>query len=588
MKKITITFFLISISWLTSSAQNHAVSALEAEVAASSWIQKHFPESPIVSITIATIWDKRGAPLLYEVKTDSISLLLSGSKAAIPIISWSHTDNHSLIEEYERNTLPCGLKSMMDCYIAQLEMCYTNDDKRLYYDDEWAELLSRETIGEVFRITEVGPLLKTVWGQGCSNNYYPEWNTGELYAYNYFIPAGSTCQHCPAGCGAVAMGQVMYYWQTPLLIKTFPEQFDWCNMTPKLLSNSPTYETNRNAIAFLLWQCAESINTCYSCGGSNSNLPDTREALVDAFQYSEDAHHSKKRYYSDAEWITKLKNHIDWGFPIIYRGSGTGGHAFVCDGYDNNGMFRFNWGWGDESLNAHYFSIRQLTPRDTNDFTREQAAIFYIHPAEETSLCDITLDLGDFYHNNTLVSLQHPFDPYSVTPQTMTKLISASASTSVLWRTIPDGATATYQAHEEVHLRDGFTVERGADFTARIVPCPNCDNRETESPETTETPDNATPPETASGHPLPATDYQPTATDLYPNPTDGVVTVGVDGEVQAIIIYTPMGLPVGGWRLLSIAPDRVTLDLSPLPAGTYILHIQTPVGVSTKRLVVAR
>ena len=75
---------------------------------------------------------------------------------------------------------------------------------------------------------------------------------------------------------------------------------------------------------------------------------------------------------------------------------------------------------------------------------------------------------------------------------------------------------------------------------------------------------------------------------LYPNPTSGEVTVGVDGEVQSIIIYTPIGLPVGGWRLLSIAPDRVTLDLSPLPAGTYILHIQTPVGVSTKRLVVAR
>ncbi len=79
-----------------------------------------------------------------------------------------------------------------------------------------------------------------------------------------------------------------------------------------------------------------------------------------------------------------------------------------------------------------------------------------------------------------------------------------------------------------------------------------------------------------------------TNNNLYPNPTSGEVTVGVDGEVQSIIIYTPMGLPVGGWRLLSIAPDRVTLDLSPLPAGTYILHIQTPLGISTKRLVVAR
>ena len=181
------------------------------------------------------------------------------------------------------------------------------------------------------------------------------------------------------------------------------------------------------------------------------------------------------------------------------------------------------------------------------------------------------------------------YQPYEITPQTMNKLTSASASSQSSWRTIPYNATATYQAHEEVHLRDGFTVERGADFTARIVPCPNCEeNREAGSPETASAPSNTAPPETTSGYRLPATGYQQPTTDLYPNPTSGEVTVGVDGEVQAIIIYTPMGLPVGGWRLLSIGPDRVTLDLSPLPAGTYILHIQTPMGVSTKRLVVAR
>ena len=185
----------------------------------------------------------------------------------------------------------------------------------------------------------------------------------------------------------------------------------------------------------------------------------------------------------------------------------------------------------------------------------------------------------------------------------MAYLYSADPTDRYIYRTIPDGATATYQAHEEVHLRDGFTVERGADFTARIVPCPNCEeNRVAGSPETASAPSNTAPPETATAYPQPTTDYQPTATDLYPNPTDyqptatdlypnptdGEVTVGVDGEVQSIIIYTPMGLPVGGWRLLSIGADRVTLDLSPLPAGTYILHIQTPMGVSTKLLVVAR
>ena len=171
----------------------------------------------------------------------------------------------------------------------------------------------------------------------------------------------------------------------------------------------------------------------------------------------------------------------------------------------------------------------------------------------------------------------------------MAYLYSADPTDRYIYRTIPDGATATYQAHVEVNLRDGFTVERGAEFTARIVPCPNCEeNREAGSPETASAPSNTVPPETATAHPQPTTDYQLPTIDLYPNPTSGEVTVGVDGEVQSIIIYTPMGLPVGGWRLLSIAPDRVTLDLSPLPAGTYILHVQTPMGLSTKRFIVTR
>jgi hypothetical protein len=73
---------------------------------------------------------------------------------------------------------------------------------------------------------------------------------------------------------------------------------------------------------------------------------------------------------------------------------------------------------------------------------------------------------------------------------------------------------------------------------------------------------------------------------IYPNPTDGEITVGVDGKVQGIVVYNTQGLPVGGWHLRAITPDHVTLDLSPLPAGTYMLRITTPSGTATKKLVV--
>jgi hypothetical protein len=49
--------------------------------------------------------------------------------------------------------------------------------------------------------------------------------------------------------------------------------------------------------------------------------------------------------------------------PIAYTGYNTlgpGGHAFVCDGYDNWGLYHFNWGWGGSQ--DGYFAITDLTP----------------------------------------------------------------------------------------------------------------------------------------------------------------------------------------------------------------------------------
>ena len=62
---------------------------------------------------------------------------------------------------------------------------------------------------------------------------------------------------------------------------------------------------------------------------------------------------------------------------------------------------------------------------------------------------------------------------------------------------------------------------------------------------------------------------------LHPNPTSGELTVTAEGDVQAIVIYNAMGQPVGGWNMLSMAGGRITLDVSPLPDGTYLLTVRT-------------
>lgn len=77
-----------------------------------------------------------------------------------------------------------------------------------------------------------------------------------------------------------------------------------------------------------------------------------------------------------------------------------------------------------------------------------------------------------------------------------------------------------------------------------------------------------------------------TATDvytyLYPNPTNGIVTVSSAFRMDKIEVFA-----LNGTMLLSVSTDAMStdLDLSSLPAGTYIIRIHTNNGFATKRLV---
>ncbi|MBQ5377748.1 MAG: C10 family peptidase, partial [Prevotella sp.] len=80
---------------------------------------------------------------------------------------------------------------------------------------------------------------------------------------------------------------------------------------------------------------------------------------------------------------------LDAGRPLQYGGqdpNGDSGHAFVCDGYNSDDYFHFNWGWAG-SYNG-YFSLNNLDTGANNGqagagngvYTRNQNAVFGIEP----------------------------------------------------------------------------------------------------------------------------------------------------------------------------------------------------------------
>lgn len=64
--------------------------------------------------------------------------------------------------------------------------------------------------------------------------------------------------------------------------------------------------------------------------------------------------------------------------PVQVSGRGTGGHAFICDGYNpNTDKFHFNWGWGGSY--DGWFDMALLTP-GTYDFNSSKSAIVEFYP----------------------------------------------------------------------------------------------------------------------------------------------------------------------------------------------------------------
>jgi len=197
----------------------------------------------------------------------------------------------------------------------------------------------------------VSPLLTCTWNQN--------------YPYNMLCPEDGIGPggHVYAGCVATAMATVMYYWRYPLqgqgshsyyyppygtISANFgATQYLWNQMKDAM---DPAYED----VALIQFHCGVAVDMMYSPSGSGAYSWDVPPAITNHFGYSNDAEFLEKDNYSLNEWIDILKEQVDQSQPMYYSGfSNSGGHAFVCDGYNDDDYFHFNFGWSGQS-NGYY------------------------------------------------------------------------------------------------------------------------------------------------------------------------------------------------------------------------------------------
>lgn len=245
---------------------------------------------------------------------------------------------------------------------------------------EWKSLLEGDRMPVRNDLRKSFFLMQTRWNQD--------------YPYNKYCPSDANGR-AYAGCVATAMSQVMNYWKCPthgygrhsyvssygeLSVDFSAAEYDFDNM-PLFVSNmSPDEESDE--IALFMYHCGVSVDMMYSASGSGAYSEDVPDAVLKYFGYTNRCRVIYRDSYSLEEFQALLKDQFDLGWPCYYSGTDTGdggGHAFVCDGYDENDLFHFNWGWSGSG--DGFYAIDELNV-SSYAFNSGQSFIANFVPAE--------------------------------------------------------------------------------------------------------------------------------------------------------------------------------------------------------------
>ncbi len=308
--------------------------------------------------SIATLRTSRGDGQLKHVYTatnDGINtiyvfnrdnggfVILSADDVAAPVLGYSDKGS------FDPQNIPASMEYMLEAYSAEISSAAAIDyvSAALSSDDK----------------APIKPMVTTAWDQNAPyNNLCPTMNN----------------KRCPSGCVAVAMAQVMSYHKWPVKgtgthTYTWPATntqlsfdyentpFDWDNILDTYY-NVPATDAQLDAIATLMYGVGVSTDMYYTATASGANRDKTARGFVENLNYDKGLNYLPRRFYNLDEWCDLLYNELVNGRPVFYDGKDVrgSGHAFVLDGYDTDGFFHINWGWGPGS--EGFYRLSALNP----------------------------------------------------------------------------------------------------------------------------------------------------------------------------------------------------------------------------------
>lgn len=366
-----------------------------------------------------------GEPLAYIVPLSGKGfVIVAGDTDVDPILYFS---TNSLCSGLISPRNPLRALLLVDIPQRQ-EIARKERSVKLAANARWSATRPRAPIDQSLLTIHSGPFMDTTWNQSGA---FPTSEGGVQRTYNLYTPNSYL-----AGCVAVALGQVLKWFQFPLRAsgegdievddndwddQTFNDTYDY-DLMPNALDSSSSL-AGIQQVARLLYSAGISVEMEYTASASSSDTSDLEDVLKEVYGYAS-AEWNSGSLQSKRDWLyNELYN---WKFPavIAIRDSAGNGHAIVADGYATYGVsqevYHFNMGWGGAD-NGWYVLPSFSTVQNMFNWTVFRGVIGYIRPQVRRGV-DATIAaaggswtfLGENILNDTGLS-QSAYEPASTT-----------------------------------------------------------------------------------------------------------------------------------------------------------------------------
>ena len=253
-----------------------------------------------------------------------------------------------------------------ESFMAWLKGC----SKALSSISSMPEHMRSASAGTRTLTTSVQPLLGEIkWNQYAPYNLLTPMRVG--------YPNGEArldTIHAPTGCGATALAQLMMYYQWPVTgtgrhtnkndstqtIDFNQSTYQWSKMLPVYKGGES--EESQMVVAQLMGDLGCALDMQYTYSWSKTHVNEILKALTDHFGYDKGMRLLYRNECSSEEWNRLLQTELNEQRPVLFGAVATsgGGHEFVIDGYDINGLYHVNWGWGGQD--DGYFDMDIMDP----------------------------------------------------------------------------------------------------------------------------------------------------------------------------------------------------------------------------------